>query len=255
MRFERLSLGLLIGLSLFATGCSSEAPPAKAEAYPESTPTPTVQPPRFEEEENRTYYYVGAVSEEDQKRGVAVGKVVAYRYLGRDDDGDHVLVLVGDNGATLRKSSCSEPCRIIKSGGQRIGFSSDSIIGAAFEDAIAGHLKVYEEPKKDNKKTDRVVSSVPKAFHGAWDEIISDGCRNREARFYINSTKFYNFEVEYDVSSVKIYSENEIDIRATYLDENGSQQSTVWELRLVDAGKSLTGRKSQETFYRKCPGT
>ena len=115
-----------------------------------------------------------------------------------------------------------------------------------------GLLKPYGAGDGDYPKT---VSTVPKVFRGSWDEIVSDDCKDREARFMIDATKFYNFEVEYDITGVKLYSATEADLYTTYKDENGTQESEVWSFRITDGGKSLTSRKPSATFFRRCPGS
>lgn len=239
----------------FLSGCGEPSSGAAVQApAPEIVATPIAPVARYAQEDRGIYYYVADVPEEEAKKGKAAGDVIGFRYLGRNDKGEHILGLVGDDGAVISRSYCLEPCRVIRQSTGRIGFSSTSIIGAAFEDAIAGLLKPSGIAGAENATVfPRSVSTVPKPFRGAWDEMVADGCEAREARFLIEGTKFYNFEVEYDVTGVKLYSPREIDIRTTYKDENGSQQSDVWEFKLVDDGTALTGRRSSETFYRRCP--
>ncbi len=256
MRRKTLGAVATLGLALAVSACNSTnssngVPTQESTVAASSAPVPP--PPRYDQVEDGTYYYISDVSEEEKKRGKAVGSVIGFRYLGKNEKGEHVLLNVANAGTPLGKSVCADPCRIIKQGNERVGFSTDSIIGAAFEDAIAGNLKVYGKKSSVTSGESQIVNSVPKTFRGAWDELVSDGCRDREPRFEIDATKFYNFEVEYDVTSVKIYSPTEIAIRTTYKDENGSQESGVWEFRLVEGGKALTGRKSNETYFRKCP--
>lgn len=96
-------------------------------------------------------------------------------------------------------------------------------------------------------------SAVPSAFRGAWDEIVSDKCQGREARFYFGERTFTNFEVEWEVTKVKLYSPTEIDLYTTAYDENKNQVDEIWEFKLVDRGRSLTGRKPGALFFKKCP--
>jgi hypothetical protein len=96
-------------------------------------------------------------------------------------------------------------------------------------------------------------SSVPVAFRGNWDEMVSDKCFGREARFYFGDRSFANFEVRWEVTKVKLYSPTEMDLTTTLKDEDGNQQDTVWEFKLVDGGRTLTGRKKGASFFKRCP--
>lgn len=96
-------------------------------------------------------------------------------------------------------------------------------------------------------------ATVPKAFRGRWDEIVSDKCEGREARFSITAETLSNFEVEWEVTKVKLYSPAEIDIFATAYDENKNQVDEVWQFRLD--GERLTSRKPGGTYFKRCPGS
>lgn len=97
------------------------------------------------------------------------------------------------------------------------------------------------------------VSTIPKAFRGNWDEMIADKCAGREARFYFGERTFANFEVEWEVTRVKLYSPTEMDMSTTMKDENANQVDQVWQFKLVDGGRTLTGRKQGAEFYKRCP--
>lgn len=108
-----------------------------------SQPAPPTH--RYEFQDGDLYGYVGVVSEEDQKKAIASPPVVRFRYSGFWD-GAHHLQLIGDDGAVLAINECRIPCVAIKQtsyNGQirRVGYSPDSIIGAAFADAINGQLR------------------------------------------------------------------------------------------------------------------
>ncbi len=260
IRMQRC-LVALAGSALVLASCGqkeSNSPPSVAvtEAPIETTARPTpVLHHYYEEEERGVYYYVGAVSEEDRKNGKAAGEVYGFRYLGKNGEDQHVLTSVADNGRVIYKAFCSDPCKIIRYGdGERVGYNPNSIIGAAFADAMSGALKsTSPETVGESTSYPRTVSSIPKVFIGAWDEIIEDGCKSREARFVLAAKKFYNFEVEYDVTSVELFSANEIDLHTTTTDDNGSQINEVWQFKLADGGKALTGRAKGGTIFRRCP--
>ena len=240
-------------------GPSETAPPpivasTNSEPFKAALPAP-VPVANFVEEEKGTYFYVTAVSEEDQKKGIAVGDVVGFRYFGKNEKGQHVLASVTDDGRIVSKASCSEPCTIIKrADGTRIAYDPSSIIGSAFQDAINGLLKpATEKAVAVQASYPRTVSSIPKAFRGAWDELTQDGCAGREARFALDATKLYNFEVEWDVTKVDLLSADEINIHTTTKDDDGSQVKEIWPFKLVDGGKSLTSRELGGSHFRRCP--
>lgn len=63
--------------------------------------------------EGELYGYLGAVSEERSKKGVASPPVVMFRYTGYWD-GAHHLQWVSDSGAVLQSAECNVPCVAIK---------------------------------------------------------------------------------------------------------------------------------------------
>jgi hypothetical protein len=97
------------------------------------------------------------------------------------------------------------------------------------------------------------VSKIPKVFRGYWDEMISDKCEGREARFHFGEREFSNFEVQWEVTKVKLYSANEMDLFSTTTDDDKNQVDEVWEFKLVDGGKTLTSRKKGGSFFKRCP--
>ena len=99
----------------------------------------------YNHKEGTTYHYVGAVSEEQQKKGQASGDVYSVQYGGKKD-GAHVLI------TPSARYSCEVPCKIIKgSYGARIAYSESSLIGAAFQDAMRGFLKPVPKAPKPNR--------------------------------------------------------------------------------------------------------
>ena len=219
-----------------------------------AAPVPT---PNFVQEENGTYFYVTAVSEEDRKKGKAVGDVIGFRYLGKNNKAQHVLATVSDDGQVISKAYCSEPCALIKrSDGTRIVYDPSSIIGAAFQDAMNGLMKAANGKSTANEANyPRTVSTIPKPFQGAWDELTQDGCTDREPRFVLQATKLYNFEVQWDVTKVDLFSADEMDLHTTSKSDDGNQINQVWQFKLTDGGKSLTSRKPGAPFFRRCPST
>lgn len=145
--FLPLILCLAIGACEDANPPPGPAPPAyRVEVSPEPTlhPTPTPQPSpahNYDERDGVLYSYVAAISEEDRKSGKAAGDVINFAYLG-EENGVHVLVQVRPNGSIASRSTCRKPCRVItRDDGSQVGYNENSIIGAAFADALAGRLQ------------------------------------------------------------------------------------------------------------------
>jgi hypothetical protein len=153
----------VIAAVCFAGGCSESdsSEPAEilvppplglvgSEPTPAVTPEPVVAPVpqpshRFDERRGDTYYYIAAVSEEDRKRGRAVGSVSSFQYLGKTDAGEHIVASLNSNGTVSYRAKCAVACKIIDTDyGEKIAFSPSSIIGAVFEDAFRGRLKVVQ---------------------------------------------------------------------------------------------------------------
>ena len=137
-----------------------------------SLPKPVIPPPspNYETVEDGVYYYVATPSEEQRKRGINTGSVLAFRYFGKNQNGDHMLVQVYDNGSMGYVSTCSVPCKLIRDGnGRRTAYRPSSIIGAAFEDAMGGFLEstkpklrtVTQEQQFEEPDVDQVMPPPP----------------------------------------------------------------------------------------------
>lgn len=149
MKFPNLHLACIVILAIVVASCGpSKAPTAEA-ATIEAINTPTFAPPphHYDQEDRGIYYYVASISEEEQKKGKVAGEALGFRYLGKNEKGEHIIESVSDNGTALGRSYCSEPCRVIRRSSGRIGFNPASIIGAAFEDAVNGHLQQFDATK------------------------------------------------------------------------------------------------------------
>jgi hypothetical protein len=141
-RFMRITLAALVLLAL--AGCGTDTPTASQTAA-EPTETPT---PNYAEEKSGTYYYVGGVSDNDKAEGKAAGDVMAFRYLGKNAEGEHKVLFVDDDGSALITATCPDQCRIISaSTGDKYPYDPQAMIGSVFEDVLAGRLEVYK-PKK-----------------------------------------------------------------------------------------------------------
>src|SRR3546814_9365688 len=87
-----------------------ETAPASLDA--ESAPTdasPSVPDHNYDEKRGWTYYYVAAVSDEDRKKGRAAGSVVAYQYIGQNEEGQIVLSSMNTNSTVTHRASCASP--------------------------------------------------------------------------------------------------------------------------------------------------
>lgn len=101
--------------------------------------------PNFDDRDGDTYFYIAEVSEEERMRGRAVGNVHSFQFLGRNSEGEYVLASLHGNGAIAYRAKCRRPCRIIDTSyGQKIAYSPESIIGAAFQDAMRGDLQIAD---------------------------------------------------------------------------------------------------------------
>ena len=138
----------LVATSIEPAAGSNAAPVATAVPMPMPTPLPPPVPAHFyDSHEGTTYYYGRAVSEEERKTGKRAPDMLAFRYLGRNDQGLDVLENV-TSGGSADPNTCARPCKVIhQPDGKTIGFDTDSIIGAAFADAQRGYLKKFIVPK------------------------------------------------------------------------------------------------------------
>lgn len=115
------------------------------------TPVPPPAPAHnYQFVEGDLYGYLGAISEDDQKKGVAAPPVVRFRYTGLWN-GAHHFQDVSDSGVVTGSEECDVPCVAIKEIGfdgtvHRVGYSPASIIGSAFEDAMNGKLRRSPQP-------------------------------------------------------------------------------------------------------------
>ncbi len=135
------------------TAAPIPAPPAQPQSLSNG---PSLPDHNYDERRGWSYYYVAAISDEERKNGRAAGGVAVYQYLGLNDDGQHVLANMNPNGSVGFTATCSSPCRIIDhSFGGNIAYSPESIIGAAFQDAMRGKLVVADWAK------DRIVEKSP----------------------------------------------------------------------------------------------
>lgn len=97
------------------------------------------------------------------------------------------------------------------------------------------------------------VSTIPPAFRGGWDEMVTDGCRGREARYSFTDTTAANFEVVWNVTRIQMLSPVAMDLDVSAVDDKAGQVNDIWHVELVDNGRTLKFRKPDSYLYRKCP--
>jgi len=115
-----------------------------ADAVNSSAPS-AVPAHRYQYKEGDLYGYLGAVSEDQKKAGVATPSVVMFRYAGYWGGENH-LDLVSDQGNVVESAECTVPCVAIRrtfadGSVDRVGYTPDSVIGSAFLDAMNGQLE------------------------------------------------------------------------------------------------------------------
>lgn len=121
------------------------APPTTAPS-PQAIPVPVPTRPAhyYDSRDGVRYYYVAAISENDRKAGKAAGNVHSFAYLGKRG-AKHVLARLNGDGRVLEEMYCDRPCRVISyQDGSLFEYNENSVIGAAFADALAGRLEIAE---------------------------------------------------------------------------------------------------------------
>ena len=135
---------------------------------------PQIPDHNYGERRGDTYYYIAAVSEEDKKRGLATGQVIAYQYLGTNSSGEHILANLRTNGTVSHRARCNKPCRIIDTdNGDKIAYSPISIIGSAFDDAFRGKLRIAQWAKNEATQSSPSATATPEVFSEADLEAFS----------------------------------------------------------------------------------
>ena len=123
--------------------------------------------------------------------------------------------------------------------------SAMSATKASIEPKIAVAVKTEHYPL--------YPSTVPAIFQGSWDEMVSDGCRDREARYAIGATSASNFEVPWDITRIKVVSPTQVDLDVTTKGDDANQVDDHWKIEVLDGGRTLKFRTSKSLLYRKCP--
>ncbi len=214
------------------------SPPAEAAIQ---TAPPPAESPNYAEKDGDAYLYVTAVTEEDQKKGKAVGDVVMFRYRGVRD-GMHVLESIGENGQVFSTAECAEPCRIIKRrfGGttERLPYEPNSIIGSAFEDAIKRRLQ--PAPPEPQKTAAREEDVIPAAFRGSWNEKLVDcGTGLNDTALKVEARRVRFYESDADVRRVRVENARTLTVAASFAGEGETWNDAV-KMVLSRSGNDLT---------------
>jgi hypothetical protein len=96
------------------------------------------------------------------------------------------------------------------------------------------------------------LTEIPPAFRGSWDELIDDGCLDREPRFHLEPRTISNFEVEYDVLKVTLRTPSDLVVHVRLNPVFGQSAKETWQFKLVQDGRALAAPDGKPPFYRKC---
>ncbi|MBS0478456.1 MAG: hypothetical protein JSR79_04060 [Proteobacteria bacterium] len=243
MRCHIVLLGLILAS---ASGCDkteTNPDPAAAsntfDSFDNLTEEDSAAPtPNYSEREGDRYFYVSAVSEEDQKKGVAVGSVSQYRYLG-SSNGVVELQEVTESGQIISTIECRTPCRVLKitTGGTvaRMPYNPQSIAGSAMEDAINGFLT----PAKGAKNEKEVLSALPANFVGTWNEELADcGTGNNDTAMVVkpDSIRFY----ESTATVERVTMQGRAAMVSAILSGEGASEKTTIRMTISADGEGLT---------------
>nr|WP_156432268.1 hypothetical protein [Burkholderia sp. MSMB1498] len=141
------------------TASASPQQPASASSSnnaPPPPPAPIAAPAlpshQYAMEQDGTYGYEPALSEDDVRSGKATKPLVMMRYVGFRDGTYVLLMLDPDNETYATRVTCQAPCNFAKVQSMSaatvlktdtIRVVPNSLIGAMLEDALSGQLKPY----------------------------------------------------------------------------------------------------------------
>lgn len=133
---------VVVGIVVLMTGAvmlsRSMAEVNQAEMAASAIPAPF-----YAEKDGNIVRYISQISEQQREAGLATPDVVSLRYKGVRDD-RVVFDILGPNDVKVGSASCADPCVLIdlEEGGvnRKMGYSPESIFGAAMSDALNGHL-------------------------------------------------------------------------------------------------------------------
>lgn len=92
--------------------------------------------------ENGVYFYASAPTREQEARGALTGDAIGYRYYGKNEKGEHIIVQVNNFGQPIYFIYCLNPCKVIRyADGSRIANNSQLLLNSVFLDAARGKLR------------------------------------------------------------------------------------------------------------------
>lgn len=185
--------------------------------------------------------YISAVSEEDQKKGRAVGDVLMFRYLGEREE-KHLLVRLEDDGSIMARYECASPCKVIKrttnGAVERIPYDPSSVLGSVFEDALAGRLEIARTTA--SKDTTAASTAIPKPFQGEWNtDLAACGTGLNDSRLRITASEMQFYESTGKVTKVKSEGPRVISVTSSFSGE-GEKWTNTEKLTLSPSGAELT---------------
>lgn len=140
---------------------------------------------RYDFKEGLTYGYISDISEEDKKIGKAVGEVMMFTYHG-GEGGIHKLRSVDPKGQEIARYECSTPCVAIKASMgstiDRIAYSTDSVIGSVFQDAMNGHLEPVPKPSPPSI----VASGWAGEYEGVFENNATGSVTVKDGRYGVS---------------------------------------------------------------------
>lgn len=118
--------------------------------------------------------------------------------------------------------------------------------------ACALNVAPAAEGAKPKPAYPRAIREIPPQFRGAWDELVTDGCGGREARFQLEARQMFNFEVAYEVQTVTLRSPTWIVVHTQLDPEFGGPEDGEWTFRLVQGGNALSGPSGKPPYFDRC---
>jgi hypothetical protein len=247
---KKYQIILSLAAILLFSSCDDGKPETQKLAYtPSSPPPPPLPSHNYDLKEGVVYSYIAAISEEDEKKGIGVGDVSMFKYLG-NQDGRYTVASIGDDGKIIYTSSCTNPCVVIKNDtGRRTAYNPNSIIGAVFQDAISGQLIVSSSRKTSNieaseslqgRENIQKITEIPMAFRGEWgDEPSACGTGLSDSRLVISAKLLAFYESDAEIKTVTKENARVISVTASSAGEGQVWESKM-QLTLSRSGDDLT---------------